>query len=131
MREWAAETPNLCQGAPVPQGNITFEWRGSFTNREIHALHAEAFQTRLFDESEWDWLGQVKRHSLGWVVARSDGQFVGFLNVLWDGFTHAFIEDVMVDAGGAAPSPEIAGSCVPLRCKTPSNFGNVFKRRSS
>ena len=28
----------------------------------------------------------------------ADGtRFVGFVNVLWDGFVHAFIEDVMVD----------------------------------
>jgi GNAT superfamily N-acetyltransferase len=32
------------------------------------------------------------------VVARLDGRFVGFVNVLWDGLVHAFIEDVMVDA---------------------------------
>jgi len=39
----------------------------------------------------------TNRYSLGWVVARLDGWFVGFVNVLWDGLTHAFIEDVMVD----------------------------------
>lgn len=72
-------------------------WRGAFTNAEIHRLHAEAFSTRLFDESEWDWVTQVERHSLGWVVARVDGRFVGFVNVLWDGLVHAFLEDVMVD----------------------------------
>jgi GNAT superfamily N-acetyltransferase len=82
----------------MPHGNITYEWRGAFTNTEIHALHAEAFETRLFDESEWDWVVQCDRHSLGWVVARDDGRFVGFVNVLWDGLVHAFIEDVMVDA---------------------------------
>ena len=34
---------------------ITYEWRGAFTNAEVNALHAEAFETRLYDESEWDW----------------------------------------------------------------------------
>ena len=38
----------------MPHGNIGFSWRGAFTNREIHALHAEAFETRLSDESDWD-----------------------------------------------------------------------------
>ena len=79
-------------------GTITYAWRGSFSNPEIHALHAAAFETRLFDESEWDWVEQTERHSLGWVVARDGDRFVGFVNVLWDGFVHAFIEDVMVDA---------------------------------
>jgi GNAT superfamily N-acetyltransferase len=76
---------------------VDYVWRGAFTNAEIHALHAAAFETRLFDESEWDWVAQCNRHSLGWVVARQQGQFVGFVNVLWDGLVHAFIEDVMVD----------------------------------
>lgn len=82
----------------MPHGNITFAWRGAFTNAEIHALHAEAFEARLFDELEWDWVAQCDRYSLGWVVAREDDRFVGFVNVLWDGLVHAFIEDVMVDA---------------------------------
>ena len=81
-------------GAAAP--DVTYEWRGAFTNDEIHRLHAEAFETRLFDEHEWDWVTQVDTYSLGWVVARHDGWFVGFVNVLWDGFVHAFIEDVMV-----------------------------------
>ena len=76
--------------------DVAITWRGEFTNDEIHALHAEAFETRLFDASEWDWVAQVERHSLGWVVARVDGVFVGFVNVLWDGLVHAFLEDVMV-----------------------------------
>jgi GNAT superfamily N-acetyltransferase len=36
------------------------------------------------------------RHSLGWVVARRVGDVVGFVNVLWDGLVHAWIQDVMV-----------------------------------
>ena len=67
-------------------------------NDEIHALHAEAFGTRVFDESEWNWVDQCDRYSLGWVVAREADRFVGFVNVLWDGLVHAFIEDVMVEA---------------------------------
>lgn len=31
-------------------------------------------------------------------VARAGDRFVGFVNVLWDGLVHAFIEDLMVDA---------------------------------
>ena len=32
-------------------------------NVEINELHAEAFDTRVFDESEWNWVEQVERHS--------------------------------------------------------------------
>jgi hypothetical protein len=49
----------------MSDSNITSVWRGSFTNDEIHALHAEAFETRLYDESEWDWIAQCERYSLG------------------------------------------------------------------
>jgi len=66
-----------------------FEWRGAFSNAEVNALHAEAFGTRVYDESEWDWVRLAEQHSLGWVVARQNGDLVGFVNVLWDGLVHA------------------------------------------
>lgn len=49
----------------MPHGNIAYAWSDPFTNHEIHALHAAAFETRLFDESEWDWVDQAGHHSLG------------------------------------------------------------------
>ena len=75
---------------------ITYEWRGHFRNDEVNRLHAEAFETRVFDSSGWNWREQVERHSLGWVVARDDGRLVGFVNVPWDGLVHAWIQDTMV-----------------------------------
>jgi GNAT superfamily N-acetyltransferase len=78
---------------------ITYEWRGDFSNAEANALHAEAFETRLFSDEEWNWNELVAGHSLGWVTARADGLFVGFVNVLWDGLVHAFLQDTMVAIG--------------------------------
>jgi GNAT superfamily N-acetyltransferase len=75
---------------------IRYEWRGPFDNVELNLLHAEAFETRVFDGSEWDWSTLVDRHSLGWVVARDEMQLVGFVNVPWDGLVHAWIQDTMV-----------------------------------
>jgi GNAT superfamily N-acetyltransferase len=75
---------------------ITYEWRGDFENPEVNTLHAEAFQTRLFDEVEWNWKELVHNHSLGWVVARDDNELVGFVNVIWDGLVHAWVQDTMV-----------------------------------
>src|SRR5215469_2016229 len=77
---------------------VIYEWRGAFTNREVNALHAEAFGTRVYDESEWNWAELVHRHSLGWVVARDGAELAGFVNVLWDGLVHAWLQDVMVAA---------------------------------
>jgi len=57
-----------------------------------------AFATRVYGEDEWNWRALVDRHSLGWVVARDDERLVGFANVLWDGFVHAWVQDVMVAA---------------------------------
>jgi hypothetical protein len=69
-----------------------YEWRGAFTNQEVNALHAEAFNTRVFDESEWNWAELVHRHSLGWVVALQGPELAGFVNVLWDGLVHAWLQ---------------------------------------
>jgi GNAT superfamily N-acetyltransferase len=75
---------------------VAYEWRGGFGNAEMNQLHAEAFETRVFDESEWNWTAQVHGHSLGWVVARDGSRLVGFVNVPWDGLVHAWIQDTMV-----------------------------------
>jgi GNAT superfamily N-acetyltransferase len=76
--------------------SVTYQWRGGFTNIELNELHAEAFETRVFDGTEWDWKGLVTRHSLGWVVAREGDRLVGFVNVIWDGLVHAWLQDTMV-----------------------------------
>lgn len=78
------------------EASVEVVWRGSFSDTQVHALHAEAFETPLYDESEWNWEDLTARHSLGWVTARAAGDLVGFLNVPWDGFSHAWIRDVMV-----------------------------------
>jgi predicted N-acetyltransferase YhbS len=75
---------------------IETTWRGEFSNHEANELHAEAFGTRVFSSAEWDWDGLVRSHSLGWVTARSAAGLVGFVNVVWDGFVHAWIQDEMV-----------------------------------
>ena len=77
--------------------DIVYTWRGDFGNAEANELHAEAFDTKVYDESEWNWRELCERHSLGWVVARDpDGALVGFVNVSWDGLVHAWIQDTMV-----------------------------------
>jgi GNAT superfamily N-acetyltransferase len=75
---------------------VEYSWRGGFSNPELNQLHAEAFETRVYDESEWNWREQVDRHSLGWVVARDGSELIGFVNVPWDGLVHAWIQDEMV-----------------------------------
>ena len=76
--------------------SISYEWRGQFSNSEINVLHAEAFDTRVFSDDEWNWVSQTSAHSLGWVVARDGDTLVGFVNVITDGSVHAWIQDTMV-----------------------------------
>jgi GNAT superfamily N-acetyltransferase len=75
---------------------ITSTWRGEVANAELNRLHAQAFDTRVYDDAEWDWEKLLRDHSLGWVTARDDAELVGFVNVLWDGLVHAWIQDTMV-----------------------------------
>jgi GNAT superfamily N-acetyltransferase len=70
-----------------------FEWRGPFDNASLNALHAQAFGHEGLD---YDWEDQVHRHSLGWVCAYEGDELVGFVNVPWDGGSHAFIMDTVV-----------------------------------
>jgi GNAT superfamily N-acetyltransferase len=72
---------------------VAYDWRGAFTSDELNVLHAEGFDHAMLD---WDWRDQVERHSLGWVTAREDGDLVGFVNVAWDGGSHAFVLDTLV-----------------------------------
>lgn len=74
---------------------FTYAWRGDFVNEEVNALHAQAFDHPVLED---DWKAQVHEHSLGWVCARDGDELVGFVNVPWDGATHAFILDAMVSA---------------------------------
>jgi GNAT superfamily N-acetyltransferase len=64
----------------------------------LSALHHRAFSP---DGAEPDaairpWADRLERHSLTWVGAFSAGRLVGFVHVVWDGGTHAFILDTMV-----------------------------------
>lgn len=74
-------------------GGVEYAWRGPFDNDELNALHAEAFSHPLLND---DWVGQVERHSLGWVCARQSGELIGWVNVAWDGGVHAFVLDTIV-----------------------------------
>jgi len=75
---------------------VSYEWRGAFDNPELNQLHIRDFEGRVVDEGEWNWSDQVRRHSLGWVVARNDNALIGFVNVPWDGRVHAWIQDLVV-----------------------------------
>ncbi|MEU0845998.1 GNAT family N-acetyltransferase [Streptomyces sp. NPDC005962] len=72
---------------------ITYEWRGDFDNASLNALHADGFGHPV---AQTDWRTRLERHSLGWVCAWEGGSLIGFVNVVWDGGTHAFVLDTVV-----------------------------------
>jgi GNAT superfamily N-acetyltransferase len=74
--------------------SITYKWREDFENAEVNLLHAEAFETR--SGLGRDWLSALTEQGLGWVTARDEARLVGFVNVIWDGLAHAWIQDTMV-----------------------------------
>ncbi|MFE7590996.1 GNAT family N-acetyltransferase [Kitasatospora sp. NPDC057512] len=77
---------------------IDYLWRGPLADPELDALHAEAFGHPV---ESGGWLARLERHSLGWVTARhaADGALLGFVNLAWDGGTHAFLLDTAVSPG--------------------------------
>jgi hypothetical protein len=74
---------------------LRYEWRGGFDNGEVESLHAEGFG---HEPTAYDWRARVERHSVGWVCARREGggPLAGFVNVVWDGGSHAFVIDTVV-----------------------------------
>lgn len=75
---------------------VDYTWRGAFADAEVEALHAEGFGHP--PAAAGGWWARVNRHSLGWVCARDGGTLAGFVNVAWDGGTHAFVLDTVVAA---------------------------------
>lgn len=73
---------------------ISYEWRGAVGNAELEALHAEGFGHDV--DTGFDWRSRLGRQSLGWVCARDGGDLAGFVNVIWDGGSHAFVLDTVV-----------------------------------
>ncbi|MFD7452746.1 GNAT family N-acetyltransferase [Kitasatospora sp. NPDC059827] len=74
---------------------IDYQWRGALTDPELDRLHADGFGHPV---EPGHWLARLARHSLGWVTARrtADDALVGFVNLAWDGGTHAFLLDTVV-----------------------------------
>ena len=68
---------------------VAFAWRGPLTDDELFDLVVSHG-----GRPERGWWDRIRRHSLGWVTARTgDGLLLGFVNVAWDGSDHAFLLD--------------------------------------
>lgn len=80
-----------------PAAPVTYAWRGDLDSAELESLHASAFN---HPPRPHDWRAQLQAHSLGWLTARdAAGALIGFVNLPWDGATHAFLLDLVVAPG--------------------------------
>ena len=70
---------------------VTISSRGPAASAEVNDLRDVGWPGT--GPQDWD---AVLRQSLGWVTAHVDEQLVGFVNVAWDGGSHAFLLDTVV-----------------------------------
>ena len=62
---------------------------------ELSALHGRAFGGA--SRADTDWARRLNKHALTWIGAFDDDKLVGFVQVCWDGGSHAFVLDTAVD----------------------------------
>ena len=62
---------------------------------ELSALHGRAFGGA--SRADTDWARRLNQHALTWIGAFDDDKLVGFIQVCWDGGSHAFVLDTAVD----------------------------------
>jgi len=71
--------------------DIEYRMAPPLTEEQLEPLFSEGFV-----ESSARGYARVLEHSLTWVAAFQEGKLVGFVNVAWDGRSHAFIQDAVV-----------------------------------
>jgi ribosomal protein S18 acetylase RimI-like enzyme len=77
--------------------DVRFQVRGEVDDDALSRLHARAFDGPFEPQNR---RRRLSEHSLSWVDARDEaGRMIGFVNVAWDGGTHAFALDLVVDPG--------------------------------
>ena len=62
---------------------------------ELSALHGRAFGNLV--QLNTDWARRLNEHALTWIGAFDNDKIVGFVQVCWDGGSHAFLLDTVVD----------------------------------
>jgi GNAT superfamily N-acetyltransferase len=78
-------------GTPQTQSNIRYLVSPSLTNAELNALFEAAWPHHAATEFE-----PVLNRSLAFLCAYSEERLVGFVNLAWDGGSHAFLLDTTV-----------------------------------
>ena len=80
---------------------VEFVSRFRVDDRQLSALHAQAFGGDPAEVQPWS--QRLERHALTWIGAFDAGRLVEFVQVCWDGGSHAFLphlERFYLDACG-------------------------------
>jgi GNAT superfamily N-acetyltransferase len=76
----------------VTAGQVEYRTSPPVTNAQLNALFADAWPGPHVDRD----FSAVLSRSLGYVCGYVDDEIIGFVNVAWDGGTHAFLLDTTV-----------------------------------
>jgi GNAT superfamily N-acetyltransferase len=74
---------------------VRLESRFLVDDRELSVLHARAFGGDPADVQPW--ARRLERYALTWIGAFEGARLTGFVQVCWDGGSHAFLLDTAVD----------------------------------
>ena len=74
---------------------LQFRVRFPVDDRALSELHARAFGGHA--EQVLPWAQRLERHAITWVGAFDADELRGFVHACWDGGTHAFLLDTVVN----------------------------------
>ncbi|UQN07707.1 GNAT family N-acetyltransferase [Deinococcus sp. QL22] len=77
---------------PIKHRPISYRIRATFDFADLGKLREAAWG----GQNDGSWWKPVLERSLTWVTAHDGAALVGFVNVAWDGGTHAFLLDTTV-----------------------------------
>ena len=76
------------------QADVDVRVRFTVNDEALTDLHDRAFGSSATVVQPWSY--RLERHSLTWVGAFAGNTLVGFVNICWDGGSHAFMLDTAV-----------------------------------
>jgi len=75
--------------------SVEYRLNPDLTNEQLRTFFSDAWPTGEYTED----FAPILAQSLGYICAFLRQELVGFVNVVWDGATHAFLLDPTVRAG--------------------------------
>ena len=76
-------------------GGVELRVRFPIDDQVLSDLHARAFGNR--NSGPQPWAQRLEQHSLTWIGAFERDTLIGFVHACWDGGSHAFVLDTIVD----------------------------------